>query len=149
VRFDRFYTLLNQALPPHFQSRHVRCTCPPCKRDPSRRRSGTPQYKTATALKTDVFKAVVRFERFYTLLNQALPPPFQSRYVRCPTCPPCKRDPSRRRIGTPQYKTSTALKTDVFKAVDVLIWQESYASCRPFSPQNTEGAFLRLISSMN
>jgi hypothetical protein len=33
-------------------------------------------------LKSDVFKAVVRFDRFYTLLNQALPPHFQSRNVR-------------------------------------------------------------------
>jgi hypothetical protein len=118
VRFDRFYTLLNQSLPPHFQSRNVRCpTFPPCKRDPFQRRIETPQYKTATALKTDVFKAVVRFTRFYTLLNQELPPPFQSRNVRCTTCPPCKSDPSRRRIETPQYKTATALKTDVFKAL--------------------------------
>ncbi len=49
----------NYFFTPHFQSRNRRFTAfPPCETDPSRRTIGTSPYQTATALKTDVFKAV-------------------------------------------------------------------------------------------
>jgi hypothetical protein len=59
VRFDRFYTLLNQALTPPFSK--SRSSAPSLLR----RTKETPQYKMPTALKTDVFKAVVRFEKHF------------------------------------------------------------------------------------